>query len=516
MWIRGYGLFWSEWRRTRKGLCLVIITQLACLVFVAARPDASYWPLFAIGFVPLLFMAHLLGRERMLVSEALSIPRWAFRLPAGASEIVFWLLLYRLAALFPLTVLSAIPFHSGVAIGRNSLFMYPILLPVFLVIQIAAWILPAAGVRPRLALLAIAYAFGVFVLLSYFRDGVVHSLPGNAAFTLGSTVVAFSIAVYAAFTLRSNGTSRGWYTLFRFSPYWTGRGQGHVFSTRTQALTWFTRQGVVGRLTVFLSFAIILSAAIINVGSLFEGIEDAVHYRETVWTAGLFMVITMAGIVGTVSLALEQGYSRRGHGFLVRQPVPESAIALGKFVFATQAILLWGCILVAAYGALALFLLWWSFGAVLNPLPPHPIWAFAPLLLVASWVSYWQVYVLFSSWMAVNSVGYIASALAPEVARGFWAAPGREVPATACLGALVMLIVFAFAHRRGVIGLPTIAASFAVCLLLSVLGVFSIRACGYLDTWDIGKLTVFCAAVSVLAVGPFASVPAYIHVLRHR
>lgn len=515
------GLLWAEWRRMRKPLALGLTLQvgfIACILWrqsatdAGAREELAFWS-FAVA-VALLFV--LLLSQSSSNEMRLSIPRRYYLLPMGTVQLVFWLFFHRLAVLLTTAGLATLAY--AIAAARPEAWLMPMLgfVASFSVLQALVWIAPWVGNWS-------AYAFSVFalgpiVVFLYARfEPLLPNHTGRAiALCILCVTASFVLSCLGLRSIRSSGHTHGGGAAFRSVCAGFNFGRLRAFASEAQALTWFEWQDADANVTIFFSGLLLAMDGLLHSGGYFEATGGAENPFERQWTNGFFLLLSTAILAriwtGTRRISRLR---RRPGGFLNRHPLDDSDLACGKIASAAYAVLTWFAVLVGGTVAMSALTQWLSSQSIAPILPPDPLWAFLPIMLVSAWIAYWEGWLIVVLCLGVFSVAWALEGFLPVTARYASVSSDHAFLLAIVLSAVTVAPSFAKGCRCGLFSVRVLSLFALAIGSIGCLSAYFFRACGFFETFDGPEFWAFCGALSLLTMSPFATAPLAVYRARH-
>ncbi|MCC6489860.1 MAG: hypothetical protein IT364_20390 [Candidatus Hydrogenedentes bacterium] len=519
----GGGLVWAEWQRVRKALGIGLALQVAVIAFILGRrltadgvpvSDSVTLGSFAVAvyLIAVLLLAQSTPREMRF-----SIPRRYYLLPIGTARLVFWLFAFRLSAVLFTAVLGA---AGNVLAGAESdTWLTPLLgfAVVFAVLQTLVWLAPWAGhwATYTISLLVL----GPIAAFIHTRYGALlpdQSLQG-IVLSIGCVCASYIISCLAIRSLRSSGQARSRFAGGSLQTAAVHPGRSHSFTHPALALSWFEWRDTSSSVTVFFAGLLLAMTSLLHIGSCLEKIGGGEADFQRQWMNGFFLLLSTAVLARLWMGTQRVLHSRRGpDGYLHRLPLGDADLAERKIVNAVIAVLAWSAVLVAGTITLSALAQWVSSRSVASVLPAEPMWAFLPIILVSTWVAYWQGGLVLLGTMGFLAVTWMLKEFAPTAVFDTAASPATGLFAATSLCAAVAAPSFLRAWRYRLLSVRDLSLCVGAMAGICFVYTFLFRTCGFLEAFTDIKLWLFSGALSLLAVSPFAAAPSAVCRARHR
>lgn len=516
------GLLWSEWRRMRKPLGLGLTLQVGAVVCIVWRQSATdggvreglaFWS-FAVAVC--LFMALLLSQSSSSEMR-FTIPRRYYLLPIGTVQLVFWLFFHRLAVLLTTTGLATVAY--AFTSPQPGSWLTPLLgfVVAFSALQALVWIAPWVGAWTTYTFAVFALGPAAMVLYSRYEP----LLPGHRdraiAFSVLCVAASFVLSCLALRSLRSSGPMRGGFAVV--GPVCAGFNfcRPRAFASEAQALTWFEWRNADASITIFFSGLLLAMNGLLHIGSYLEAAAGGEIHVERQWMNGLFILLSTA-VVARIWMGtrrISQSRRMRG-GFLHRQPLDDRDLARGKIASAAYAVLTWSAVLLGGTMAMLALTQWLSLQSIVSIMPTDPLWAFLPIILMFTWVAYWEGWLIVVLCLGLFSVAWALEDFLPLSAHYASASPEHGLLLAVVSSAVMAVFWFINAHRRGLLPMRVLSMFALATAGVCCLSAYSLRTCGFFEPFDGSELWAFCGALSLLAMSPFATAPLAVYHARHR
>ncbi|MBI5095421.1 MAG: hypothetical protein HZB26_23685 [Candidatus Hydrogenedentes bacterium] len=522
MCIRGSGLLWAEWRRTRKALGIGLTLQVGGIVYIIWRRLAGGGDLggglaFWSSCVAICVFMVLLLSQSSSSEMRLAIPRRAFLLPISTTRLVSWLFFYRLAALLTTAGLATVA--RALTTAPTEAWLTPLIgfVVVFSALQALVWIAPWAGTWTTYTLAVFAFVPGAIVLYSRYEPHLPDHRARAIAFSAFCVAASFVVCCLALRSLRSGGRVRGGYATVRPLGARFNLGRSRFFASETRALSWFEWRNDRATATLFFLGLLLAMNGLLHLGSYLEISGGAELDLERQWMNGLFLLLATAVLarfwIGTRGVLQAR---RAPGGFLNRHPLDDIDLARGKIAGAAYVVLLLSAVVVGGTAILLALTQWLTVHSIVSITPTAPLWAFIPIILAFTWVAYWQGWLIVALCAGLFSAAWALKEFEPVSALYAGASPEHGLLFAVVLNTSVVIPSSMNAYRCGLL------SGRALCLLaLATAGISCVcasclRTCGFFETFRSFELWTFCGALSLLAMSPFATAPLSVYYARHR
>mgnify|MGYP006871789522 CR=1 FL=1 len=159
---------------------------------------------------------------------------------------------------------------------------------------------------------------------------------------------------------------------------------------------------------------------------------------------------------------------------------------------------------------------WRSLQSTVSIMPTDPLWAFLPIMLVFTWVAYWEGWLILVLCLGLFSVAWALEDFLPVTAHYASASPKYGLLLAVVLSAVMTAPSFMNAHRYGLLSMRVLSLFALATVGACCLGAYFLSACEFFETFDGSELWAFCAALLLLAMSPFSTAPLAVYHARHR
>ena len=533
MWRTARGLIWEEWRCTRKLLgSILALTGFLMLatsrVTVFGRWSAAEFHMnLAIGILGTFLISLPLSHSTKDNIHA-GMPTRRYLLPASTFALVFWPLMYRLAAV-ALVAVVACWLSGGFGGPETNLGLVCLAVAVAAQIQMLAWCARLVG--------KVFTALGFFLLIGlglnwtfgYLDAGPLPYPLRQILVPLVSTAVALIVTTLALSLLRSGGWGRrgkvaaasGASEASEVSAV-TSDASVEPFRSRVLAQIWFEWRSHGKKMAWILSSP---SFALVALMGYVTGAPVQVLFKMG-WT---FLGL-MAVPAGLWTFARRRAQNRRDAArFKHSVPVDDSVLALGRLGASAATV-------VASLLAVTLFAVLVHFAFVTLGLslsmanPPESQGEIAsyglilPLVFAGTWIAYTRGGLFTLAFFALGIGSEVVETYAPDLYARFYEMTGNSLPLAfriAFIGSVPLLCIWiGWAFRAGALpkrAMPVLAGGWVLGAALTTACVYGLMdtSAQASETIIAGGLWTGVVALTLLALTPFATEALDVQRMRH-
>ncbi len=530
-----YGLIWEEWRRTRK-LFLMVLFVLAGIAFFMSRPDrfdhgtSETVYRFLSGASLAAFIVYLPLSQSSRDNIQAGIPSRRYLLPVRTLSLVCWPLLFRLMSVLALASagrLFALCFFEST---EPHLAFICQMVALTAAVHMLAWSARLTGRLITAAGFFLLLYPGITWTLRYFDNPRLPSPIHELLFPAAAILVALGLTTLSLKILRSGG----WPQWRRAkAPAVTSAAvdqasgiERRPFRSAFLAQVWYEWRALGKKMTI------ILCCVSCPFPVLLAFLSPHGTPEKDVAELGWMLLMVMGLPAGLWVFGKQAASTRRNSGFFVRtRPVDDALLGWARLGASAVTILASFAIVTVVVGVSYLVFVEWGLGLSLGgeeaTTPPDSaptLYLIVLALLVGAWIAYTRGAFVVVTFMTLGAVYELMAKMAPSTAARWWewadSIPlGLRLALVVCL--LLLCRSFAQGLRRGVLSRRTVLVLAAVWvlgttiasrILLPTIPDFAQNFRGddmLLAHWG-------CAALTLLALTPFAMSALRVHRQRHR